>query len=485
MSGFPNKIPLSYPINNAITKLNPLSYWPLISLGDKLLDNKNLNSLINSGSIPASYNKRKFNGSEYLIQEQKIVASGSGGTYRVSLASNETFFWNVGYDFSDYFTNSLSNKQYILILTDSAGKKAGGYIGGTGSGETLGDEAVINGNMETGDPPDDWNISGGSTVDGVADERTGGSGVQSLKVTKGTSSLACVYNATNKAGALYKCVSCWYKSGTGAYVGGTIYENTSPGFSISLADTGSLTWVESAVVPLYLTAIDTSFQVRCNVIGDEGNTAYYDDISILQVTDAPDNESIKLYSTRTGNTQTYAWQESGFNPNSISSWEIRRSDIQITDSITILCWVKGSAQSTKCLVDKYYASTTQRSFLLATGNVDTSKLLIIISADGGSVNLKKYESSINVFDNTWHMVGFTFTSNTLKLFVDGIYDMNQSKITDGSVNNLYDTLYPIYVGGDLANQNFDGEIGDIAIFNKILSNSDFENIYKDTAWKYI
>ena len=48
---------------------------------------------------------------------------------------------------------------------------------------TLGAELLTNGNMETGDPPTGWTPSGGPTLDGVADERTGGAGVQSLSVT--------------------------------------------------------------------------------------------------------------------------------------------------------------------------------------------------------------------------------------------------------------------------------------------------------------
>jgi len=45
-----------------------------------------------------------------------------------------------------------------------------------------GAELVTNGNMETGDPPTGWNVTAPSTIDGVAEERTGGSGAQSIDV---------------------------------------------------------------------------------------------------------------------------------------------------------------------------------------------------------------------------------------------------------------------------------------------------------------
>jgi hypothetical protein len=44
--------------------------------------------------------------------------------------------------------------------------------------------------METGDPPSSWTAFLSATLDGVADERTGGAGAQSLSVVNGAASAA-------------------------------------------------------------------------------------------------------------------------------------------------------------------------------------------------------------------------------------------------------------------------------------------------------
>jgi len=62
---------------------------------------------------------------------------------------------------------------------------------------TAGGEDLSNGNMETGDPPTGWPSYSGANlqVDGVADERTGGAGAQSLDILN----LAVVYGYAKQA----------------------------------------------------------------------------------------------------------------------------------------------------------------------------------------------------------------------------------------------------------------------------------------------
>lgn len=48
--------------------------------------------------------------------------------------------------------------------------------------QALGSELVVNGNMESGDPPSSWTATLNCVLDGVADERTGGAGSQALDI---------------------------------------------------------------------------------------------------------------------------------------------------------------------------------------------------------------------------------------------------------------------------------------------------------------
>ena len=58
-------------------------------------------------------------------------------------------------------------------------------VGGAVTGGTAQTTIVSNGNMETDDPPIGWAIENNAVPDGVADERTGGAGVQSIDLAMG------------------------------------------------------------------------------------------------------------------------------------------------------------------------------------------------------------------------------------------------------------------------------------------------------------
>lgn len=79
--------------------------------------------------------------------------------------------------------------------------------------QSLGSELVTNGNMETGDPPSNWTATGDATLDGVADERTGGSGAQALSVARGGANAGPIANQTISvaAGSWYE-TTAWLKN---------------------------------------------------------------------------------------------------------------------------------------------------------------------------------------------------------------------------------------------------------------------------------
>lgn len=77
------------------------------------------------------------------------------------------------------------------------------------SAPALGTEILANGNCETGDPPTGYSAQNSSVLSAAADERTGGSGSQSLNVKRGTADAALHVPATVTAKRFYKIANWW------------------------------------------------------------------------------------------------------------------------------------------------------------------------------------------------------------------------------------------------------------------------------------
>src|SRR4030042_10185 len=207
---------------------------------------------------------------------------------------------------------------HYLTITDSAGKQITVFIKAAGVEQTLSEtELVGNGEMETGDPPTGWNATS-STLDGVADERSGGGGAQSLDIL---GSAAYGQAKRNFASAvvpygLYK-LSLWHKNisgGHGAFQVG--FPETTPAYFAGYTDgLNDVAWAEKIK---YITAVSYSsgmvilYSSRATyTAGDESR---FDSVSFKQVT-APSVTGVTIVSTQGGTTYNWTSQESGFNYN--------------------------------------------------------------------------------------------------------------------------------------------------------------------------
>lgn len=241
------------------------------------------------------------------------------GTVRVATVNGGAFLWDTGQNFAPFLPQSLKDKRYEVIIKDTAGREARAYLGGTGSGETLGSELVSNGNMETGDPPTGWTLQSGSTLDGVADERTGGGGVQCLDAARGTNpAVAKQQGDIFNSGGLHK-ITGWMKRGTATGVITACWDITA-GLMVFTSNTVTATvWTE---ITGYFTMSGASGIIYLSLSGSAGQTGRFDDVSIKQVTSPPANEGVLLYSDREGSTQNFSSIDSGFLLNSVASYEV-------------------------------------------------------------------------------------------------------------------------------------------------------------------
>lgn len=151
-----------------------------------------------------------------------------------------------------------------------------------------------------------------------------------------------------------------------------------------------------------------------------------------------------------------------------------------TNNLSVFCWVStGNLTSNTAIFSKWNAGIAQRSWALWT--TAGGKLRVGISADGGTTNAKDYTSTAvgSIENNGWHLIGFTFASNVLKLYVDGV-EVTTSKGSDPTVNAINAGTSDIWMGKDrnFSYAYFPGNIDEPTIWTgTVLSDADIATLY--------
>ena len=149
-----------------------------------------------------------------------------------------------------------------------------------------------------------------------------------------------------------------------------------------------------------------------------------------------------------------------------------------TSAMTAVCWVKGAA-SNHSILTKYEVATANRSYALSCGGyAPFNKFRAVISSDGlFTANYKVYESSIITFDSNWHLIGFSFDAGTLKLYSDGVEDVNLTKYVDHAITTIHnstaDVMVGCYLSSDTPTSFFAGDIAKARIYNRALTPSEW------------
>lgn len=246
------------------------------------------------------------------------IVDSNQGTITASMVDGTAFINDTGQSFSEYAGVSGVSKPYVLVAKNSSGYTAWGYIGEQGTGETLDGELLTNGNMEAGSPPTSWTASN-ATLSATA-ERTGGAGAQSINVNRTDTNGHASQKITIASGALLK-ISSWFKK---INQNGQIYYSdaastfTSGFYFSSYTD---LSWTSHTDYGTTNLA-NGYFWIYTNI--GNGSTQW-DDVSIKQVL-TPTANGVKIYSTKTGSTQSWAYKNSSFNANTITTYKIVKTD---------------------------------------------------------------------------------------------------------------------------------------------------------------
>lgn len=156
------------------------------------------------------------------------------------------------------------------------------------------------------------------------------------------------------------------------------------------------------------------------------------------------------------------------------------------EELTLLAWIKAPSTSGRGIASHFDWFAGERSWAIILNSDNISRIRVILSDDGSidANHTKRYDSSVDVGDNLWHHVGFTWDKGELKLFIDGEEDINITKKIDDNITSVFTNFTKnIVIGGLLSNNNsnsgFNGTIDEVIIFNSTLTTEQIRLIYNN------
>lgn len=143
-------------------------------------------------------------------------------------------------------------------------------------------------------------------------------------------------------------------------------------------------------------------------------------------------DQTKIFNSKIGTTQNWVTVPSG---GTCDTFEVRKSDFQITGNITVGAWIKTTSSEIKAILAKWDNNAGQAYDLY----VSSGK--VYIDFRDGSGDYRSIGSTGVVNDNNWHhLIGVKDTSRTY-LYIDGILVNSTS-----AVNGIPDTRESFVVG---------------------------------------
>jgi len=141
------------------------------------------------------------------------------------------------------------------------------------------------------------------------------------------------------------------------------------------------------------------------------------------------------------------------------------SILDLTNSVTISCWIKTSTAATVNIPS--FFTRGRNSYLLTNSNgvADDAKVVLYIYS-GGWKNLK---GNTKINDNIWHHIVGTYDHQFLKVYLDGILDCTPLAL-NGDIAIDSTNLY--YYIGKYSNSYITSIIDELKIYNRALSEAE-------------
>jgi len=156
-------------------------------------------------------------------------------------------------------------------------------------------------------------------------------------------------------------------------------------------------------------------------------------------------------------------------------------------NLSCMCWVK-SSDSTYQSFFSHWDDNSNRSWLIQLDGTDG---LLCAVRGTTAYNYKIYytpDAQDTVADGTWHHVGFTFSNNDFRLYIDGLRVPagRISNFGDDTIGAIKNSTADILIGADIASSvpaNFvDASIADCRIYDATLTEANMTTIFNGDAF---
>lgn len=148
--------------------------------------------------------------------------------------------------------------------------------------------------------------------------------------------------------------------------------------------------------------------------------------------------------------------------------------------LSVAAWVNAGAAlpSNGQMVSQYNTTAGARAWQIGITGTNR-KLHVQITSDGTATSFKRYESTSDVFNDTWRHIGFSFNSGTLILYVDGAA-VSYTAITDDSFTAITNFSSAVFIGARQAGSSFAtpaaGSIDDVVISPAVIDATGFAQL---------
>ena len=156
-------------------------------------------------------------------------------------------------------------------------------------------------------------------------------------------------------------------------------------------------------------------------------------------------------------------------------------------NLSCMCWVKSSDSAFQSFFS-HWDTNNNRSWLIQLDGTDG---LLCSVREGVGSGYKIYytpDAQDTIADGTWRHVGFTFSNNDLRLYIDGLRVPagRISNFGDDNIASIKNSTADILIGADISSSvpaNFvDSSIADCRIYDATLTEANMTTIYNGDAF---